>query len=265
MKFVFTRMISAAVSATMKHVAASARMKSVVKSAAVSIRMRHLKRIAVIMAPTLGACLFVVQCTPSHLDSSFSTKYPVGSNNPRKGAGRQTNPASAPAQFKHGVSNLGAISAFQIPAGWQLQSYEDDATGYAYVWNHPANSDVTLSVCYRVPPMSPDSAERIQAILNAPPHDLEATEVRQLVPLIRELADQETFASNSALTKDISGSRVICIRGTYKDQPVQIERLYINASGDGRVMQELSYIAPSESYTKYRKEAQQGFDSLRLK
>lgn len=251
MKFVSIRMISAAVSATMEYVA-------------VSIRMRHLKRIAVILAPTLGACLFVVQCTPSHLDSS-STKYPVGSNDPRKGAGRQTNPASAPAQFKHGVSNLGAISAFQIPAGWQLQSYEDDATGYAYVWNHPANSDVTLSVCYRVPPMSPDSAERIQAILNAPPHDLEATEVRQLVPLIRELADQETFASNSALTKDISGSRVICIRGTYKDQPVQIERLYINASGDGRVMQELSYIAPSESYTKYRQEAQQGFDSLRLK
>ncbi len=163
------------------------------------------------------------------------------------------------------VSNLGAIESFTVPEGWNLGRRSERAYGYIYAWQPQAQTNVSLNISYRGRPLSDADAAKLKSTLSGGPRTLSSHEVHALSGTVRELASSSAFTINSAKVIDVDGVAALEVTGAYKDQYVDKHALFINADGAGRIVQEISYIAPRDKYANFVATAKSALASLKLK
>lgn len=163
------------------------------------------------------------------------------------------------------MANLGAIEGFTIPDTWKLGRRSERAYGYIYSWQPQTQPNVSLNISYRGRPLSEADAAKFKSTLASGARTLSTPELSTLSGIVRELSSATAFTVNAAKVIDIDGTAVLQVTGAYKDQHVDKHALFINADGAGRIVQELSYIAPRDKYQNFASVAQNTFSSLKLK
>ncbi len=164
--------------------------------------------------------------------------------------------------LKHGIAGVGAVSRFRVPDNWELTRHAEDARGYGYTWKPLGEKDVSLNVSWDGGiVMRP---QPIQEILTQAPHALSREEIESIRNLLGERASAEAFKVETAKTEDVSGYRVLRLSGTYTDQDVYEDTIFVNSGGDCSGFQEVSFLSPAADAAKYRKDADQAFSTLRI-
>jgi hypothetical protein len=164
--------------------------------------------------------------------------------------------------LKHGIKEVGAVNRFRVPDNWELTRHEEDARGYGYTWKPLGEKDVSLNVSWDGGiVMRP---QPIQEILTQAPHALSREELASLTKLLGDRASAEAFQVETAKTEDVSGYRVLRVSGTYTEQDVYEDTIFVNSGGDCSGFQEVSFLSPAAAAAKYRKDADQAFSTLRI-
>jgi hypothetical protein len=159
-----------------------------------------------------------------------------------------------------GVNDLEAIVSFAIPKNWEKDSVKEPRwSSYSFTWRRQTALGVYLAVEWAG--RSRFDNGDVKKTLSAKPHTLSSSQLKsiQLKPVN---AWDAGYIATSAQTKDIDGLRVLIVKGTTKNK-VDAETIYIPTGGEQ--FQEVSYFAPQDKFSKFHAEAQEAFDSLKLR
>lgn len=165
--------------------------------------------------------------------------------------------------LQSGVTDCGAIRSLEVPPDWSLGTYRQEAYGYVISWNPPDNSDVSLNVSYYGHPLAESDALTLQNVLSNE-HTLSQSEIRSLRAALREVSSADVFTIKTAVVRCVSSVPILEVSGSYREQPVDITTIRINSSGDGRIVQEISYRAPRDLYERYLPAARAALSSLQI-
>lgn len=163
-----------------------------------------------------------------------------------------------------GVKGLGRIASFNVPEGWVKGKERDDANGYNYSFHLSEKSKVSLNLMYRGRPLDDTTAGALREVLNQPHgHQLTSEELSQLRTLLQSKADAQVFQISSARVENIDGKMVLAIKGRYKDQAVDAAHIYADAGSNGKIVQEIAYIAPRGEFAKHWPTADRAIRSIK--
>ncbi len=169
------------------------------------------------------------------------------------------------------VKDHGQINSMDLPAGWNLKPSEGNPGigTRSYQEASPKNNpDVSLSFFYRGLPVPAQDGTNFKNVLEQKPHELSADELRSLSNVLSQKTplDSDQFKLR---TEELNGKNVLVVEGSYpasRDAAAQqIHELYVNASGDGRAVQEIFYQAPADAYGKYSDQALNALKSIKWK
>lgn len=180
-------------------------------------------------------------------------------------SGSTTKPNPADEAIAHGATNVGAIDTFEVPTNWQLGRHTERAYGYVYSWHPDGNTRVSLNLIYLGRPLHITDSANFQDLLATENRPLALEELHPIRAVLSEKADIDVFRLTAASVKEVSDMKVLAVTGGYKDQPVDVHAIYINASGDGRVVQEVSFIAPRDLFQQFLPDAERALSTLRLR
>lgn len=166
-------------------------------------------------------------------------------------------------QVQHGVTDCGAIRSFSPPSDWLLGTCRQDPYGYVVSWHPRDNQNVSVNVSYQGHPLAEDQALALQRVL-ATEHTLTTDEIQSIRATLRDESRPDVFTISSAVVRSVSNIAVLEVAGSYLDQPVSTITIRINSSGDGRIVQEVSYRAPTEAYRQYLASALASLGSLQI-
>ena len=164
--------------------------------------------------------------------------------------------------IKHGVKEVGAVRRFKVPDNWELSRHDENARGYVYEWNPQSDREVSLNVSWDGEPLK--SSEAMQQMLAEAPHAVSSEELESIKQLLQARASAQKFKADIARTEDVSGHRVLRVSGNYSEDMVYEDTIFINSSGDGRIIQEVSFLAPTAKAAAYRKDVDQAFATLEI-
>lgn len=160
--------------------------------------------------------------------------------------------------------SIGQIESAKLPAGWsKLSENYDNAVG-SFTAFKSSTTDALLCFHSRSGPIDPATADSFKRVLQGEPRSLSQSDLAQLGLLLGE-RNQDMFDVNKASTVAIDGRNALLIEGRYKSVDLKVKALYIDASGDGRSVQEVYLQAPSASFDQADAQSAQTFQSLRLK
>jgi hypothetical protein len=182
----------------------------------------------------------------------------------RKDAGDNTKTSDKPE-----LHDQGQINKMDLPPGWVAGEPYHNVGGIgtrSFKEYHPPESpDSSLCFYYRGLPMDAQSGKNFHDILQKPPHTLSQEELASLGEVLRDKKDPKDFTMASARTENVNGKTVLVIEGRYKEIQQDTQEYFVDASGDGRAVQEIYYQAPKDDYPKYLKDARQSMKSIQWK
>jgi hypothetical protein len=155
------------------------------------------------------------------------------------------------------ISNHGQIANMQLPANWleaEAAEHIDIGTRSVRAFYPSGHEDVQLKIFYRGLPISEETARTFRKILDQAPHTLTEKEIESLSELLVERARPTTFTIVKCNTDVLNGKPVLILIGTYKENENQLYEIFVDASGDGRLIQEIYLIGPTDSYRQFLKE-----------
>lgn len=161
------------------------------------------------------------------------------------------------------IRDHGQIKDMTLPKDWvEGGPYKINGPGTrSFREVHPTeNPDVLIGFFYRGLKISEDGGKNFHGILDKPPHSLSPDELTSLSDVLRDKGNHQDFTMYSAKTMDWNGKKVLVVEGRYKELQQDALEIFIDANNDGRVVQEVYYQAPKDSFLKYLKAAK---DSLR--
>lgn len=161
------------------------------------------------------------------------------------------------------ILNQGRISRIHLPEGWSPMAATED-TGAAYVqkWQRAEAPEAMLSFFYRGHPVTDLAATCFVGVLASDPHELSQTEFEDLGDATGNCAYKNAFELRRAHTALLNERMVLCIEGFWLNSSICSHQIFIDASGDGRIIQEIHFVAPPESYAKYLPEIRQALDTI---
>lgn len=168
-----------------------------------------------------------------------------------------------------GARNLGAIEELSTPYDWVQGKKVENAGGlaYSYQWNPPGRPEV--AICVSVPAqLSKEADGRTfnEIISKGEGYQLSPAEIASLRGTIGEKANPQAFTPTAAVVREIEGHKVLAISGEYTGKaPRRSEAVYVPVTVDGRLVQEVSYTAPTASFQRFGDAAGKSLDSLNLK
>ncbi len=154
-------------------------------------------------------------------------------------------------QQQEKIGPLGPLTLLILPKGWTKSSSSDNARGYCHRFSPSDNAKVSISVLYRVPPLSQSEADALKKLLKAGPHTLSDDDLKPLPHLLGDYRDESVFKTEKAEVTAIGGKPVLSIQGHFLDDDVSVYTVYNPASHDPRVVQQLQFNAPTAQYKKY--------------
>ncbi len=128
---------------------------------------------------------------------------------------------------------------------------------------HPIDApQAMLSFYYRGLPMSEQAGKTFHQLLASWPRTLSVKEIESVGDVLRDKRNAEDFAIYYAQTEDWNGKMVLCVEGRYKEVQEDVFEIFVDASGDGRVVQEIYFQAPKDSFAKFAKAAKESMRSI---
>lgn len=165
------------------------------------------------------------------------------------------------------ITNIGTISSIELPNDWEEGVSEYNRLGQSVCLEfHPANDPaVRYFFFYRGLPVDPLDGQNFTEILRLPPHVLSVEELEKIKPLLRGKENSNDFEILSMQSADLNGVRIIALTGIYIEDQKPMMSIFINGGLDGRIVQEIEYQAPMNSYVNYLPIAQQSMQTITWK
>lgn len=169
-------------------------------------------------------------------------------------------------KLSRGIQNLGQICEFTLPPKWTFTGKDEQASSYAYGWE--SCSEPVAYICISAPPdLVPGLSADVMQVLDRAEHRLTSEELHLLgiEELIRNHYRAGSFDIVNARTIDVDGHKVLRFERKFK--PPEQDRddvLVINADGNGKSFQYISYSGRGAAYDIHHDEAENAFKSLRL-
>ena len=168
------------------------------------------------------------------------------------------------------IVNHGQIDRMTFPEGWVAgEPVPNPGIGSRSFRDVHRADQPEVSVCffYRGLPVSDGAANYFHAVLQAAPHKLTEAELESVQEILRFKTPfkSEQFLMSSARTEDINGKRVLIVEGSYAASSDRIYEIYVDADGTGRVVQEIYYQAPENSYDRHAKDVMNIVQSIKWK
>ncbi len=164
------------------------------------------------------------------------------------------------------VKNHGQIAEMTLPKGWvggAPYKFSGGIGTRSFREVHPADApNAMLCFYYRGLPISADGGKAFHDLLQKPPHALTEDELKSLSEVLRDKARPEDFKVSSVRTQDWNGRRVLVVEGRYPGIQEDTTEIFVDASGDGRAVQEIYYQAPTDVYAKYATAAKDSMKSI---
>jgi hypothetical protein len=167
------------------------------------------------------------------------------------------------------IRNLGQIKDITLPKGWvggEPYQFVGGVGARSFREVHPdAQPGSTLGFYYRGLPIGEEAAVNFHNLIEKPAHMLTQAELSSLHEVLRDKAGPKDFTPMVARTEDINGKRVLVIEGRYRELQEDTFAVFIDASGDGRAVQEVYYQAAKDNYLDNLKAARDAIRSIRWK
>ncbi len=162
------------------------------------------------------------------------------------------------------ICHHGQIKKLSLPDHWLAKTQSGSAdtlrsVSIAYPADRPG---VQLRFIWRGSRLPSGAGERFHALLSQPPKELDSEEIQSLAPVIVDLADEEVFCLEKALTLDLSLRRVLQIEGIWKHDPFVSRSYFIDADGTGCLVQEIAFFAPQDEYARYVGTVQEALEAM---
>ncbi len=162
--------------------------------------------------------------------------------------------------------NHGQIMEMALPHGWvegAPYQFRGGVGTRSFREVHPIDApQAMLSFYYRGLPVSQEWGDVFHAMLAKPPHTLTEKEIQSLGDTLRDKINPDDFLTYYAKTEDYNGKVVLCIEGRYKEVQEDVFEIFVDASGDGRSIQEIYFQAPKDSFAKHAKAAKESIRSI---
>jgi hypothetical protein len=162
------------------------------------------------------------------------------------------------------ILDFGMIASMDLPDGW-IEGLERRPQGVSnecfFEFHSPEQPRASLCFHYNGLPVSAFSANAFASILAEDPHTVPHGEVSALHDILRDKAS-EAFILADAHTENFNGKRVLFLTGRYKEIEEDVYQVYIDASGDGRLVQEVFFQSPTDAYKEYLPEARKAIESI---
>ena len=163
--------------------------------------------------------------------------------------------------------NKGQIDRIELPKGWQREDVPQGDIGSRSLvqFTTPEAPDARIAFFYRGLPIDAQDATLFHDTLEKPPHHLTPTEIKSLRAVLRERANPDAFKTLAAYTEDLNGKRVLVVQGRYSETQQDLYEVLLDASGDGKAVQEMYFQAPKTQYDRYLSDAKKTFQSVQWK
>jgi hypothetical protein len=157
----------------------------------------------------------------------------------------------------------GAVQGMRIPGEW-VEWRSDIGIFHKLGFHARDRSDVNVYSYFVWSPESRKNAENLLRVLKNPPHPLARDEIQSLRPVIDRLSESAPgeFDIRSAKTQDLNQRRVIVVEGRWSKHRLDAYIVLVDASGCGKLAQQLAYTAPPADYRRRLGDAQAAFDSI---
>jgi hypothetical protein len=167
------------------------------------------------------------------------------------------------------LTGHGQIAHMVFPEGWvegPPYRFEGGIGTRSFREFHPIE-DPKAMLCfyYRGLPVNAALGERFHSVLEQEPHVLSDEEYSSLREILRDKHNPEDFTLISAQVEDFNGKRVLTVFGRYNKIQEDIYEIFIDADRTGRVVQEVYFQAPVDSYMKYLQDAINAMKSIEWK
>ena len=166
------------------------------------------------------------------------------------------------------ILDHGQIARVLLPPGWiesELKASSGADAGESRQF-HPGDSpEVALCLRYRGAKLSAEAGRLFSDLVQQPIHKLSRPEIRSLKEILKVSADPFVFTLRDARTEDRLGKRVLIIEGRYNEDQKDSYEILIDAQGTGRVVQEISFLAPKADFARYLFQVRAALKSIQWK
>ena len=142
------------------------------------------------------------------------------------------------------TQRFGVVESFELPDDWIADEPFQLGDRRTVVFRAPENPEILFCNHYRDYPLERASAEKFQAILYSPFHDLDEREVEDLEDVIEGLGNREVFSIVQAGTGYLNNRRIIRIRGDWLEEPQSVMSCFMDVGGVGKRVQNLYFSTP---------------------
>ena len=160
--------------------------------------------------------------------------------------------------------NHGQIAQIQLPDGWVEIEVKRHDFEQASLKEFEKNGG---HVCFfhRGLPTSESAARTFVQVLSQAPHHLGAGEIAGLSETLSDTADEDEFKILDARTEDWNDRRVLVIEGRWQKDKLDMIKFFIDARGDGSVVQEIYFFASASTYAALLPEIKAALRSIKWK
>lgn len=150
------------------------------------------------------------------------------------------------------VENCGRVKQLTFPAGWIEDTPEQLALSSSDVLSvrHPELEKVKLGLFYRGVPVNRYIAVEFLTVLQMAPHVLTEYEMEIVAPVLRTMADTESFAVESLETIDVNGCTALKVEGLWLNSGLWERGLFFNGDSTGEFVQEIHFFAPKADFDR---------------
>lgn len=153
------------------------------------------------------------------------------------------------------IQDHGQIKVLNLPQEFQEVEIEAEAGALSVnsikEFQVSGVDDTRLCLYYRGSKVSNQSAQNFKNILAMKPHVLKDGELDSIREILDDVVQSDIFSTLVTATEVIQEKTVLKVEGTWIQQNWNMYAIYIDASGDGSVVQQVYFLAPKDSYLRY--------------
>lgn len=160
---------------------------------------------------------------------------------------------------------FGPISSIELPANWVEQPHQYSDTRSPRTlrkFHHPEDAHIQLCLYYRGLPVTAPTAECFAKSMAGEPGSITEDILEALQEVLGPLALQDDFKVEQAEITLVNGRKVLAVEGHWPGLDLKSYNLFFDAKGDGAIVYELYYAAPSNCFDQHRKTAEAAFASI---
>jgi hypothetical protein len=143
--------------------------------------------------------------------------------------------------------NHGQISQLQLPEGWIEVEVKRHDFEQASLKEFEKNNG-HLCFYFRGLPTNESAARAFEQVLSEASHHLVAREISDLSETLGDTADDTEFKILDARTEDWNNKRLLVIEGRWLKDKLDMIKFFIDARGDGAIVQEIYFFGPASTY-----------------